>query len=90
MITRFLFNRVEKWIDNLEPEYRTKGFVQASLGLLRIIGLPTDFSKLLGKDSHAEGRAIELHTAQIVAAEAEKDAHEVRLNELYALEQLLS
>lgn len=89
MVKRFLFPRVEAWVNGLEPEYRTRGFVQSALGLLRIVGLPTDFSGLIAKKRVSERDAMEVEQQRIASHRKKWQAHDNRENELHELGKLL-
>ena len=89
MFKKFLFKRVERWINGLESEYQTKAFVQASLGLLKILGMPTDFSKLLHQKQATEAGFISGADNAIVSLEISRAVHVTRENELERLELLL-
>jgi len=89
MFRRFLFKRVERWINCLEPEYRTKGYIQSSLGLLKIMGMPTDFSRIIKSDKAVQLAYIGGAESDITAAEIRLVNHEVRESELSKLEEYL-
>ena len=89
MFRRFLFKRVERWINGLAPEYRTKGYIQSSLGLLKILGMPTDFSRIIESDRAVQAGFIGGAERDIAAAEIRLGNHEVRESELSQLEELL-
>ncbi len=89
-VTRFVFGRVEQWIKNLAPEFRNREFIAASLGLLRIIGLPTNFSGVIKSDSERHGRRTERLNSELNKREIERSYHTGRQDELAALNNLLS
>lgn len=89
MFRRFLFKRVERWIVGLEPEYRTKGYIQSSLGLLRIMGMPTDFSNIVSKDKAEQAGFIGGAEKDISAAILRLTSHRLRASELRELEEFL-
>lgn len=89
MFRRFLFKRVERWINCLAPEYRTKGYIQSSLGLLKILGMPTDFSRIIKSDRAAQAGFIGGAERDIASAEIRLGDHECRDAELTQLQEFL-
>ncbi len=74
-VTRFVFGRVEKWINGLAPEYRNRNFIAASLGLLKIIGLPTNFSGVIASDNAKHCRRADDLSSEIARRESIKIYH---------------
>lgn len=89
MIKRIIFNRVEKWVNELGPEHKTPEFIHAALGLLRVIGVPTNFSNLITKKSRKETKRVEIWTGRMTVASARQRAHGNRRTALENLGRLL-
>ena len=89
MFRRFLFKRVERWINGLAPEYRTKGYIQSSLGLLKILGMPTDFSSIIYSKKAVELDSIDSAQSDVSSATARLTTHRIRAKELTNLEEYL-
>ncbi len=89
MLKRIVFNRVERWITDLDPEYKTPGYIRSSLGLLRVIGLPTDFTNLLTKKLERVAGKLTREAGYINHHQVKYDNHAARRYELNELETLL-
>ncbi len=90
MLTRIMFPRVERWINGLKPEFQTKGFVQAALGLLGVFGLPTGFLKVARRKVDAEIVTIADTDIKIGILVGEAATQRERCKELVKIESLLS
>jgi hypothetical protein len=89
MVKRFLFKRVEQWINGLEPEYKNRGFISASLRLFGILGLPTNFSTVVKEKRTKESEVVYSLENQIKQINESRLTHEQRVGELLKLEELL-
>lgn len=89
MIKRIMFSRVERWIATLPMEYRHPGYIRSSLGLLRVIGLPTDFGGLITKKLARGANKMGREAAFINLHQIKYDGHATRRNELRILEKFL-
>ncbi len=90
LLKRVLFKRVERWINSLEPEYRTRGFIKASLGLFRIVGLPTEFGGVIQQKRNSEVDIVASLTSSIANLDESRRKHDERREELNELGRLLS
>lgn len=89
MLKRIIFNRVERWIGELEPEYRTTGYIRSSLGLLRVIGLPTNFDSLLASKFKSLRGKLRREAGYVKQHQDKYDVHAARNQELNDLGTLL-
>ena len=89
MLKRIVFHRVEAWINTLPYEYRSPGYIRASLGLLRVIGLPTNFTNLIASKHKRTARHMGREAQYIGQHQVKYDGHATRRDELTTLEGLL-
>lgn len=86
---RFILRRVEKWINTLPNEFKTREYIQASLGLLRVIGIPVNFSSVLKSWKVKENNNV-VHWSRVRdSAEKARLLHQNRKDEVEELQRLL-